>query len=349
MTEDKDVLFFRSKSMVAIVLNRPKNLNSLNLAMIPVLRDYFQEALADEKCKFILFYGSGSKGFCAGGDIKELAQKVKDKDFDQAMSFFTKEFAVDLMIHNSSKPVVVIADGVTMGGGLGIAAGADIVIATERTRMAMPESRIGFFPDVGATGWLFSKCPPGYPEYLALTGYAMEGKECVRLGLATHFTNSMHVETLIKSLREYEPAQTANKELLVSEIKNHLSPFFDVDLIQNPEMDLWVAEYFSGHSDLDEILTSLSYCSLETLLCDEVFKSIKERSPTSLVLTLKLLRHNEGRALPEVFAAELKAADYIIHHPDYIEGVRARIIDKDDKPRWKPDRINKVDLMDLRL
>ncbi len=349
MNENKEVIFIRSKSMASIILNRPKVLNSLNMAMIPVLTGYFREALADEKCKFILFYGMGGKGFCSGGDIKELTQKVKEKAFDQAKSFFADEFNLDLMIHNSPKPVIVIADGVTMGGGLGIAAGANIVIATERTRMAMPEARIGFFPDVGATGWLFLRCPRGYPEYLALTGYAMEGRECVRLGLATHFMNSTNISSLIKSLEEYEPAEASDKELLVLEIKNHLAPFFDFNIHLNREMDSWVAEYFAGKADLDEILTPLSYCTLQTKRCDEVFSGIKERSPTSLVLTLKLLRHNEGRPLPEVFAAELKGAEYIIRHPDYIEGVRARILDKDDMPHWKPDQISKVDLTELRL
>lgn len=352
MNEDKEsltVLFRRSKSMASIVLNRPHVLNSLNMAMIHIITRNFQEALEDEKCKFILLYGSGSKGFCSGGDIKELTQKVKEKAFDQARSFFAEEFILDLMIHNSPKPVIAIADGVTMGGGLGIAAGADIVIATERTRMAMPEARIGFFPDVGATGWLFLNCPPGYPEYLALTGYAMEGKECVRLGLATHFMNSEKLVSLIRSLEEYEPADAPDKESLVTELKNQLEPFFDLDIPQNPEMDSWVAEYFSGKSDLDEIITSLSHCTLQSKLCENVFTGINERSPTSLVLTLKLLRHNEGRPLPEVFAAELNAAEYIIRHPDYTEGVRARLMDKDDMPHWIPDQISKVDLTNLQL
>ena len=114
----------------------------------------------------------------------------------RADQFFQEEYALDLAIHEFPKPVVVLADGVTMGGGLGLAAGADLVIATERTRIALPETRIGFFPDVGATGWLFTKCPPGYPEFLALTGYEIQGAECLRLGLATDFTQSSRLPQL---------------------------------------------------------------------------------------------------------------------------------------------------------
>lgn len=352
MNENKEslpVIFCRSKSMVSIILNRPEVLNSLNPAMIRLITGYLREAEACEKCKFILFYGSGSKGFCAGGDIKELAQNIKDKAYDQARSFFAEEYALDLMIHNCAKPVIVIADGITMGGGLGIAAGADIVIATGQTRMAMPETRIGFFPDVGATGWLFSKCPPGYPEYLGLTGYDMQDMECVRLGLATHFMNAAEIPALIKLLEEYAPAEARKKESLLSGLKNQLAPLFDFNIPRNPDMDSWVAEYFSGKSDLTGILTSLSHCNLQTKLCNDVFAGIAERSPTALVLTLKLMRHNEGRPLPEVFAAELKAAQYIIRHPDYIEGVRARLLDKDNSPHWRPDKISDVDLTNLKL
>ena len=117
--------------------------------------------------------GAGDRGFCAGGDLKELTRAVQAGAVHLADQFFHDEYALDLMLHQCPKPVVVLAHGITMGGGLGLAAGADIVVATETTRMAMPETRIGFFPDVGGTGWLFTKCPPGYPEYLALTGYEL--------------------------------------------------------------------------------------------------------------------------------------------------------------------------------
>jgi enoyl-CoA hydratase/carnithine racemase len=346
--ETSAVICKRSNSMMSIILNRPQRLNSLNQEMIRALTGYLRGALGDEKCKFILFYGRG-RAFCAGGDVKELVQKAKEKAYDQVRSFLASEYILDLMIHNYPKPVIVLADGITMGGGLGIAAGADIVIATERTRMAMPETKIGFFPDIGATGWLFLKCPGGYPEYLGLTGYDMQAKECVRIGLATNYMNSTYCPALIKSLEQYEPGEVQNNKALLSDIKNRAEHFFDIDIPRNPDMDSWVAQYFSGKADLNDILSSLSSCTLQKKLCDDVFISIAERSPTALVLTMKLLRYNEGRPLPEVFAAELKAAEYIIRHPDYIEGVRARLLDKDNQPRWSPDKISEVDLTDLDL
>jgi enoyl-CoA hydratase len=342
------VICRHSKSMRSIILNRPQKLNSLNHEMIGALTGCFQEALVDEQCKFILFYGRG-RGFCAGGDVQELAQKTREKAYDQIKLFFAQEYNLDLMIHACPKPVIVLADGITMGGGLGIAAGADIVIATERTRMAMPETRIGFFPDIGATGWLFLKCPRGYPEYLGLTGYDMQAAECVRIGLASDYMNSADIPALIESLTQYDPGEARSNAALLAGIKKYSEHFFNLNIPRNPDMDSWVAQYFSGKDDLNDMLTSLSSCALQTKLCADVFASIAERSPTALVLTLKLLRHNEGRYLPEVFAAELKAAEYIIRHPDYIEGVRARLLDKDNQPRWRPDKISDVDLTDLAL
>ena len=343
------VISRRAKSIISIILNRPDTLNSLNIKMIDVIAGYLQSAMADKKCNFILFYGNGSRGFCAGGDVKELTQNVRKNAYTEVNLFFKKEYALDLMIHNSPKPIVVIADGITMGGGLGIAAGASIVIATEKTRMAMPETKIGFFPDVGATGWMFTKCPKGYPEYLGLTGYDMSGLECVRLGLATHFMNSKNIPELIGTLEKFDSGEKLNKDILKKEIIGKISKFIDFNIPINKDMDEWVAKYFAGKSDLKDILASLTKCGRQQELCDGVFASIAERSPTALVLTLKLLRHNEGRQLPEVFAAELKAAGFLTRHHDYIEGVRARLLDRDDKPRWRPDKIDQVDLADFKL
>ncbi len=347
--KEKTVLFNIKKSIAEIILNRPDFINSLNIEMIESITDCLNKALGDDQCRFILFYGSGNKGFCAGGDVKELARKADKKLFNEVNLFFKKEYALDLMIHNYPKPVIVIADGVTMGGGLGIAAGADIVLATERTRMAMPEARIGFFPDVGATGWLFSRCPKGYPEYLSLTGYEMRAKECVRIGLATHFIMYRDLHKVISALENYEPDETLGRKELFLKIQEAISPYMNYDIPAKKDMDDWVSEYFAGKSDLNKIINSLEKCVNHKDLCNNVFDDIAARSPTALVLTLTLLRHNEGRPIADVFSSELKAAEFMTRQPDYVEGVRARLIEKDDTPRWQPDKIGRVNLAGLKL
>ena len=347
--EESPVMVQRNGHMVSVILNRPRVLNSLNLEMIRFIDKVLDEAEADKHCKFILFYGAGERGFCAGGDIKALARAVQEKSTPSAEEILKEEYDLCLRLHRFAKPVIVLADGITMGAGLGLAAAADLLVATERTRMAMPETRIGFFPDVGATGWMFSKCPEGYPEYLGLTGYEMVGAEAVRVGFASHLVKSARLPDLVTALERYSGSLSESRSEGTKILLAELDHFFEKNIPSNPDMDQWVAAYFAGKSSIVEIMESLRQCSIQTQLCDGVFTRLAERSPTAVVLTLKLLRHNENQPLEEVFLADLKAARYIVAHPDYVEGVRARLVDKDDNPQWQPATIEEVGDLDVDL
>ncbi|MGB8991952.1 MAG: enoyl-CoA hydratase/isomerase family protein [Desulfobaccales bacterium] len=336
------VLVNRHPGLLVISLNRPRVLNTLNLEMIRFLRSALDEALAAEAVKLVLLAGAGDRGFCAGGDLKELTRAVRDRRVDLADRFFREEYALDMLIHQFPKPVVVLAHGITMGGGLGLAAGADIVVATEHTRMAMPETRIGFFPDVGATGWLFEKCPPGYPEYLALTGYELIGPECVRLGLATHLVPAARRSELRGALQGVAGKLPADRQAAAEQLNLVLAPLACRDIPPIPELDAWVAEHFAGKTSLQEIMAALEQCRLEQRYCEDTCRRLEGRSPTALAVTLQLLRANEGRPLAEVFHREALAAHFLITHPDYLEGIRARIIDKDNQPRWQPGSLAAV-------
>jgi enoyl-CoA hydratase len=341
-SDETPILVKHLAGLLEVTLNRPRVLNTLNLEMIRRLRQGLEVALADPQVRLILITGSGDRGFCAGGDLKELTQAVTDGAIARADQFFREEYALDLLIHQCPKPMVVLAHGITMGGGLGLAAGADVVVATEATRMAMPETRIGFFPDVGATGWLFAKCPPGYPEYLTLTGYELAGAECVRLGLATHLVPAARLAELRGMLENCSAGLPIFRSEAARALQQVMASFAVQDIPPKREMDTWVQEHFAGRRSLREIVAGLNRCSLELTLCRDVFGRLAERSPTALAVTLQLLRANEGRPLPEVFAREALAARFMITHPDYLEGIRARIIDKDDQPRWQPATIEAV-------
>jgi len=343
------VLVVPHSRMRTIVLNRPRVLNSLTLEMVGLLRRRLTEAQGDPRVQFVLFTGAGDRGFCAGGDLKALAANVRAGRCDLTERFLREEYEVDLMVHLFPKPVIVLAGGITMGGGLGLAAGADIVVADEDTRIAMPETRVGFFPDVGATGWLFAKCPPGYPEYLGLTGYELAGAECVRLGLATSLTRSARRPELRQGLENFAGTLPGDRPAAAAQLKKLLEPFFQRDIPAHPELDAWVARHFAGKATLREITASLSQCNLDDRWCQEVQQRLSERSPTALALTLKLLRLNEGRPLPEVFEAELRAGAWMIRRPDYLEGIRARLIDKDDRPHWQPASLEEVEGMEMDL
>ncbi len=331
------VLVQRSAGLVRVVLNRPDVLNSLNLEMVRIISSVLDEAENDNNVRMVVFMGRGEKGFCAGGDIRVIAQAARSGSKQDAMRFFEEEYALDLRIHRYSKPVVVLADGITMGGGLGISAGADMVIATGRTMMAMPETRIGFFPDVGASGWLFSRCPGGYPEFLGLTGYEAFGAECVRLGLADAVADSGRLTEIDAELERISDELPPDREIIILRIKETLDPFLEKNIPENNDMDKWVQEYFAGKDNIVNILGSLRQCSLQSTLCDGVFRRLSERSPYAVVATLAMLRHNEGRSLEGVFAADLKAASHLMNRHDFREGVRARLIDRDNTPSWEPD------------
>lgn len=346
---DPTVLLHRKPYMISIVLNRPRVLNSLSIEMIRTIQKTLDEMEVSQRCRFLLLYGAGSKGFCAGGDIKALARSIQEKHPLKPDLILKEEYDLLLRLHRFPKPVIVIADGVTMGAGLGLAAAADLVLATERTRMAMPETRIGFIPDVGSTGWMFAKCPPGYPEYLGLTGYEMVGAEAVRVGFATHLTSSARLSEMIAVLEGYSEDLPRIRTEAARKLTLLLSSFFEKNIPVRTEMDDWVATYFAGKSSITDIMASLRQCSIQMNLCEEVFQRLADRSPTAVVLTLMLLRHNEHRPLEEVFQTELRGARFILNHPDYVEGVRARLLDKDDNPRWQPMTFEAVSPLDVQL
>jgi enoyl-CoA hydratase/carnithine racemase len=346
---DAQVLVTTDHHVMSIVLNRPEALNSLNHVMIRSIRKALDHAGEDSDIRLVLFQGAGDKSFCAGGDVKAMARAVSAGNLDQALGFLADEYAMDLTIHRFPKPVVVIADGIIMGAGLGLAAGAGVVVATERTRSAMPETRIGFFPDVGATGWMFQKCPPGYPEYLGLTGYEMIGSECVRVGYASHLMDTRNISEAKELLHENAGDFSLEKSEATRQVHTLLFPLVHKTISPKPEMDDWVEAYFAGKTSVVDMIEDLKQCSLQSHLCDGVFHRLSERSPTALAVTLELLRHNEGLPMEQVFEADLKAARFILSYPDYVEGVRARLVEKDDDPRWEPDRIEKVGKIGLSL
>jgi len=334
-----NIIIRNSPASLSIILNRPEAINSLTVEMIDCITSALKQALHNESVHFILIYAYGSKGFCAGGDIKKLYQASISGDSNYIKEFYSKEYALDYLLHTYPKPVIVFAHGITMGGGMGIAAGATRVVVTEQTMMAMPEGRIGFIPDVGSTGWLFTKCKKGYPYYLALTGDTLYGAECVHAGLAH---NQILSHIVSQCIAELERLQCSNDEVL-SRINSILSFYSTPVQLSQGAKDEWIGQYFDTDKPVQCMLQSLKQCSTHHKLCNGVFTRIAERSPTSLVLTHLLLKVNKGKPLDEVFARELKAAIFMTQHNDYREGVRARLIDKDNKPEWQPEKIEDVD------
>jgi len=342
------VLIQRTKAVLHLILNRPEAINSLTLGMLRIIAVEIDKAGSDKAIKLVIFSGSGAKGFCAGGDIKIMAQAVMDNDIEPAMGFLKVENDLDLAIHRFHKPVVVFAHGITMGGGLGLSAGADIVAANETTRMAMPETRIGFFPDVGSTGWLFQKCGRGYPEFLGLTGYELLGPECVRIGLADCLIPSARFDKALAAVIERSPELPAGRKAAAAILKEILGPFTQPDIPDRKDMDRWIETYFADKTSVLELLKDLKVCSTQNNLCEGIFTRLSERSPLAVVTTLKCLRRNEHKDLAEVYESDLSVARFLMTQHDFREGVRARLIDKDDRPHWDPESFEQAtQVMDL--
>lgn len=331
------VLIRRAKASLHLILNRPESINSLTLEMLRVISGELEKAGAEEAVKLVIFSGNGTKGFCAGGDIKMMARGIIQNDIEPIMNFLKVENTLDLAIYNFHKPIVIFAHGVTMGGGLGLSAGADIVAVNETTRMAMPETRIGFFPDVGATCWLFQKCGKGYPEFLGLTGYELFGSECVRVGLANGLIPYNRFDDALDALIERSPELPSDRKRAAAALMKILGPFTQTDLPDKKEMDRWVKAYFAGKTSVPDLLKDLKACSDRNDLCEGVFARLSERSPLAVAATLRCLRRDEHKKLADVYESDLSVARFLMTQHDFREGVRARLIDKDDHPHWDPE------------
>lgn len=304
--------------------------------MIRDIRRSLDEAEADDACRLVVFSGAGPRGFCAGGDIRELYGHVEGGDHGAAMGFFREEYAMDLAIHRFSRAVVVAAHGITMGGGLGISAGADLVLAAEDTVMAMPETRIGFFPDVGATAWLWSWCREGYPHFLGLAGAELRGAEAVRAGLATHLLSGGAMPRLVGALLAEAAGLPADRGAAREMLKRRVIAEGAVVPAPKADLDSWVARHFSGAVSVSEIAARLDIGESCPGFGDGPRRALGERSPTSLVLSMGLLAANHRATLEDAFSRELRAAGFIIGHHDYREGVRVHMIERLRKPQWDP-------------
>jgi len=339
------VIVRRTKATLHLILNRPEAINSLTLEMLRIIAAEIDKAGSDKAVKLVIFSGRGAKGFCAGGDIKIMAQAVTRNDIEPVMSFLKVENELDLNIHKFHKPVVVFAHGITMGGGLGLSAGADIVAANETTRMAMPETRIGFFPDVGSTGWLFKKCGRGYPEFLGLTGYELQGSECVRIGLADCLILSTRFDEALDAVIERSPELPSGRKAAAAKLTEILGSFIQPDIPERKDMDRWIETYFADKTSVLDLLKNLKACSTQNDLCEGVFARLSERSPLAVATTLKCLRRDEHKDLSEVYESDLSVARFLMTQHDFREGVRARLIDKDDRPHWNPESFEQATRM----
>lgn len=309
-----------------LTLNRPSRINALSVELIEELNIQLAAWAHDDAVQLVLVDGAGDRGLCAGGDIKALYAGIVSGDGPG--NFFTAEYAMNAAIAHYPKPFVAVMNGITMGGGLGISGHGSVRIVTESTQVAMPETAIGLFPDVGAL-FLLARCPGQLGTHLALTGARLDGAQAIKAGLADHFLPVADVPALIEQLRSGAAA--------LDDIR---WPSVPAPGPTAPDIDQGWIDYCYAGDRIEDILDRLD--SRLEQAASAAAAAIRAMSPTSVKVTLAAVRRAGAMTVDQVLAQDLALMRHFVAHPDLREGIRAQVIDKDRAPRWNPATLNAV-------
>ena len=330
---EPDLLARREGAAGIIRLNRPKAINAVTLEMFREVDKALDQFEADPAVGLILLEGAGERGLCAGGDIRALYEDSKVKG-DLGKILWREEYILNARIAKFAKPYVAFMDGIVMGGGVGLSAHSRHRVVTERTKLAMPEVGLGFFPDVGGT-FLLSRSPGEIGTYFGLTGQTMNGPDAVY----ARFADAVVPSGKLAALREQFVKLGAS--VSSAEVKAAIDGFATGETAgpvaaMQPQIDAWFA-----HDRMQDIVAALRRDGSE--LAQSTLKTLNEKSPRGMVVALKLLRlARASSSLEQCLVREYRAALEVFASDDFREGVRAAVIDKDRNPRWSPPRISDV-------
>jgi enoyl-CoA hydratase len=318
-----DVLISVERGVGRIRLNRPKAIHALTTQMCEAMSAALLGWLEDSNVEVVLIDHAEGRGFCAGGDVVML-QRSGNEDAHDAKRFFFAEYRLNHLLFTYPKPTIAIMDGITMGGGVGISQPCDFRIATENTRLAMPETGIGLFPDVGG-GWYLSRLPGHVGQFMALTGARLDGAECRYLNLATHYVEQSGLEDLIERIMK-----------VPSRAKGALGAAATSVPDAKIEANLPQISKFFAPGTLEEVLAALTEDE-ENEWAQTELATLRSKSPLSCKVSLRLLAEGAHRAsFAEEMKAEYALAGRIVRTHDFREGVRALLIDKTGDPQWEP-------------
>ena len=317
-----DVLISTDVRVGRIALNRPKAIHALNLAMCEAMIDALVKWQGDAAVEAVIIDHSEGRGFCAGGDIRMLAESGA-KDGKEARAFFHTEYRLNHLLFTYPKPVVAFMDGITMGGGVGISQPAKYRVATEHTRFAMPETGIGLFPDVGG-GWYLPRLEGRVGAYLALTGARLDGAECLALGLATHYLPSEKLAEA-KARIAVDPDRIGG---ILGELSVTAPP---AAITQHLEK---INRLFASDT-YEDILGALEADG--GAWAEKELATLHGKSPQTCKVALRQLQEGgEMHDFAEQMRQEYAIGSRVVQMHDFIEGVRALIVDKDNSPKWDP-------------
>lgn len=329
---NEDVLVARHGRVLVITLNRPKTLNALSLAMIRVIEPQLRAAATDPAIRCVLIEGVGERAFCAGGDVRAVIQSLAEPSSTMGADFFREEYRLNRLIHGFPKPFVALVRGISMGGGVGLSVHGSHRVVTESLMMAMPETGIGLFPDVGATFFL-TRCPGLTGLYLALTGARIGAADARYVGYATHQVADRDLGALRQALIENAPADDRAVEAVIARFATEPSaPALD-------QLRPIIDRCFSAPS-VEEIQARLASDPGEW--ARTVAADLAHKSPTSLKVTFRQITEGRHLDIDEVLRREYRMSQACLAGHDFREGIRALLIDKDNRPAWRPASLAEV-------
>jgi enoyl-CoA hydratase len=330
---ESEILFERRGAAGVVTLNRPKALNAVTHAMVLALRAQLDEWANDPAITRVVVTAAGARAFSAGGDIRALYDLGKAGKHDDALQFWRDEYALDTVIKNFRKPYVSLIDGIVMGGGVGVSVHGSHRVAGDKFQFAMPEVGIGFFPDVGAT-WFLPRMPGQVGTYCALTGERFGIADGCGAGIATHRIPSARFGALLEGL-----GGTVSVDAVLSAFAE---PAGDGPIVARRR----TIDRLFAHDKVESILDALdreaASGAADAQWADKTAAIMRSKSPLSLKLALAQVRRGKDWDFEACMRAEFRIVSRVIHGYDFYEGVRAVIVDKDNKPRWEPKTLTEV-------
>lgn len=313
-----------------ILLNRPQALNALTHDMCVPLEQHLRSWATDPGIKSVIIKAAGEKAFCAGGDIRKLAERGPE-GAEYRKRFWYDEYRCNTVIGEFPKPFIALVDGIFMGGGVGLSVHGSHRVISEFATFAMPETGIGLFPDVGGTYFL-PRCPGETGLYLGLTGARLKGADILAAGVATHFVPRERLAGLEQALVDAGPGSKAEVDAVVERFAAVAGPSALADV--RPQID----RLFSG-TTMAEVMAALE---ADAGFGAEQARIIRTKSPTSIKLTFAQLRRGKSLSLRDCMRLEWRICNHVAAGNDFYEGVRAVIIDKDHRPNWRPATLEQV-------
>ena len=326
MNDDDTVIARRDGRVGRIRLNRPRVLNTLTLDMVRTCTRALEDFRDDPHVHAVVIEGAGDRAFCAGGDIRALRDGQLSGDRTGVEAFFREEYDLNLLISTYPKPYIALIDGICMGGGIGVSVHGPYRVATEHAMFAMPETAIGFFPDIGGTFFL-PRLPGQLGIYLGLTGLRTTGADAVHAGFATHFVSRANLPALSSALAEVGVAALARfaAPLPPCTFAPHVAA---------------IDRCFSADT-IGEIAARLAAEPGDWAAA--ALNAMRGVSPTASAFTLEAFRRGADMTLQQTLDAEFLLTRTTMAYPDFAEGVRAMVGDKDRQPKWQPARIEDID------